>query len=133
MKKLPVRAVERIARSIAQDRVRRSYYRKTQALIAMEKSLAEALGTRVIIEAGAEGGRLTIDFFSKEDLAAIAQMLEARANGGPAREGRVLAGTAGTTPVPPPIFPNTTQIDEPADLVVRAEEDDIYSVTDFTV
>lgn len=131
MKKLPVRAAERIARSIAQDRVRRNYYRKTADLIEIEKSLAEALGTRVIIEAGAEGGRLTIDFFSKEDLAALAQILASRAAGEPVPA----APSAGTTPVPPPVFPNTTQLDEvlPSTPLAKADEDDLYSVTDFTV
>jgi len=83
LKKLPVRAVERIARSIAQERVRK-YHRKTPEMVELEKSLTETLGTRVIIETNnaEEGGRLLIDFFSPGDLAVLAASLAARATEG---------------------------------------------------
>lgn len=126
LKKLPMRAVERIARSIAQDRVRRNYYRKTSDLIEIEKALAEALGTRVIIEAGAEGGRLTIDFFSKEDLAALADVLRGRSTQSGGEPGDA---SPGVTLVEPPVFPNTTQIEDGAEPA----EEDLYSVRGFTV
>jgi ParB family transcriptional regulator, chromosome partitioning protein len=77
LKKLSVRAAERIARSIAQERVRK-YHRKTHEIVELEKSLTETLGTRVIIETNAEGGRLLIDFFSPEDLTALVDSLAAR-------------------------------------------------------
>jgi len=53
LKKLSVRAAERIARSIAQERVR-SHHKKTPEMVEIEKSLTETLGTRVIIETSAE-------------------------------------------------------------------------------
>ena len=137
MKKLPTRAAERIARSIAQDRVRKNYYRKTADVIAIEKALAEALGTRVIIESGGEGGRLTIDFFSQEDLAALAEVLSGRT---PAPHAE---GGENTTPIEPPVFPNTTQVEDPDAPVDDEEsakrayekknEDALYSVTDFSI
>lgn len=132
MKKLPTRAAERIARSIAQDRVRKNYYRKTPDLIALEKALAEALGTRVIIESGGEGGRLTIDFFSKEDLAALAEALSTRSQAEtlpePVPED---SSAANTTTIDPPVFPHTTQLDtEPAPV---DGEDSLYSISDFSI
>ena len=76
LKKISVRVAERIARSIAQERVRK-HHRKTPEMAEMEKSLAERLGTRVIIEAGVDGGRLMIDFFSPEDLTTLFKSLSA--------------------------------------------------------
>ena len=135
MKKLPVRAAERIARSIAHDKVR-TYHRKSPEMLALEKSLTETLGTRVIIEEGAEGGRLTIDFFSPDDLAILVSALASQAveqvDGAP------------RTPVMP-LHPNTSQLpasveappakpveerDKRRDVV---EDDSLYSVSDFSI
>jgi len=128
LKKLPVRAAERIARSIAQDRVRRNYYRKTAELVALEKSLTETLGTRVIIEAGAEGGRLLIDFFSPDDLvqlvAALATQSVARTEEPVTEE--FVEGEA------PMVYPNTTQLPSEDDEKKR-EDESLYSVSDFSI
>jgi ParB family chromosome partitioning protein len=123
LKRLPVRQAERIARSIAQERVRK-YHRKPPEMIEIEKSLTERLGTRVIIETNAEGGRLLIDFFSTDDLSHLVEALAAKA----AQEA---AGTAGM-----PTYPNTTQLaDDPVPRAAPEEKDDdgLYSVTSFTV
>lgn len=132
LKKLPVRAAERIARSIAQDRVR-PYHRKTAEMVALEKSLAEKLGTRVIIETnndgGAEGGRLLIDFFSPDDLQ---QLVDALASERKAQQETAAAAAF-------PIFPNTTQLAsieiDPIPLAAPEEvdEDELYSVSNFSI
>ena len=128
LKRLPVRAAERIARSIAQERVR-SYHRKTREIVDLEKSLTETLGTRVIIETNAEGGRLLIEFFSPDDLQQLVDVLATEKE------------AAAAAPEPSlPIFPNTTQVsddviipaapDEPEEI---SEDEDLYSVTGFSV
>ncbi len=125
LKKLPVRAAERIARSIAQERVRK-YHRKTPEMVELEKTLTESLGTRVIIEASAEGGRLLIDFFSPEDLTSIVAALAAREE-----EKKETAQSAAM-----PIHPNTTQLSAdpvPPAAPEESKEDDLYSVSSFTV
>ncbi|MDO8407947.1 MAG: ParB/RepB/Spo0J family partition protein [bacterium] len=116
LKKLPVRAAERIARSIAQDRVR-PQHRKTPEMAELEKSLTEALGTRVIIEAAEEGGRLLIDFFSPEDLSNLVAALAAKMTGG---------GSSVDETATMPVHPNTTQL-EPE------EDERLYSVSDFSI
>jgi ParB family chromosome partitioning protein len=117
LKKLPVRAAERIARSIAQDKVRK-YHRKTPEMIEIEKSLTETLGTRVIIETNAEGGRLLIDFFSPDDLQLLVEAL--------ARE-QAQNGSAN-------IYPNTTQVDPvPQAAPEESPDDDLYSVSNFSL
>ncbi|HEV8677701.1 MAG TPA: ParB/RepB/Spo0J family partition protein [Candidatus Paceibacterota bacterium] len=67
-KRLTVRDSESIARRIAVDRVRKKEYIFDNELLAMEKSLSEALGTRVVIEVKEHGGKLAIDFSGQEDL-----------------------------------------------------------------
>lgn len=72
LKKLSVREVERIVRKIATDRVRKKSLDEFDAqLIEFEKQFTETLGTRVQIQKTDFGGKLTIDYFSEEDLEAI--------------------------------------------------------------
>lgn len=68
LKRLTVRDTESIARRIAYDRVRKKEYLYAPEIVEMEKELTEALGTRVTIDHKENGGKLTIDFFSEEDL-----------------------------------------------------------------
>ncbi len=69
LKKLSVREVERITRKIATDKVRNKKWQDSDPeLIAMEKRFTETLGTRVQIAKTDYGGKLTIDYFSQEDL-----------------------------------------------------------------
>ena len=132
LKRLPVRAAERIARSIAQERVR-AHHRKSLEMVELEKSLTETLGTRVIIETNAEGGRLLIDFFSPEDLSVLAASLAVRSAQGehtPSLEELVEQGA------PMIVFPNTTQLEyDPVALAAPEEpsEDELYSVSSFSV
>lgn len=75
-KKMSVREAERIARSIATDKVRKKELLPDPEVQEMEHKIAEALGTRVHIERKEEGGKITIDFFSKDDLATILSVIE---------------------------------------------------------
>jgi ParB family chromosome partitioning protein len=69
MKKLSVREVERIVRKIATDKVRKKNPGEFDAeLIEIEKKFMETLGTRVQIQKTDYGGRLTIDYFTVDDL-----------------------------------------------------------------
>jgi ParB family chromosome partitioning protein len=69
LKKLSVREVERIVRKIASDKVRKKNWVGTDAvLIEMEREFTDTLGTRVQISKTDFGGKLTIDYFSDEDL-----------------------------------------------------------------
>ncbi len=72
LKKLSVREVERIVRKIATDKVRKKTLGEFDTtLIELEKKFTETLGTRVQIQKTDFGGKLTIDYFSEEDLEAI--------------------------------------------------------------
>lgn len=76
---LTVRAAEKIARSIATEKLRKLDIEKPNSEIKMmEKKLAEKLGTKVYIDekVKGEGGKLTIEYFSKEDLEKIINMVK---------------------------------------------------------
>src|SRR3989338_6926937 len=67
-KRLTVRDTESIARRIAFDKVRKKEYLYSPEILDMERQLGEALGTRVAIEPKENGGKLSIDFISEDDL-----------------------------------------------------------------
>jgi HTH domain found in ParB protein len=74
LKKLSVREVERIARKIATDKIRKRNPDDFDVhLIEIEKQFTETLGTRVQIQKTDFGGKLTIDYFSTDDLEILLQ------------------------------------------------------------
>jgi len=70
-KKMTVRDAEQIARRFAQDKVRKKVHLIDPEISEMENELAESLGTRVQIDKREQGGKITIDFFSHDDLRMI--------------------------------------------------------------
>lgn len=81
LKKLSVREVERIARKIATDKVRKKEWQNTDAhLIEMERAFTDTLGTRVQISKTDFGGKLTIDYFSENDLEKLLKVIKQKEN-----------------------------------------------------
>ncbi len=79
LKKLSVREVERITRKIASDKVRKKNWANTDAtLIEIEREFTDTLGTRVQISKTDFGGKLTIDYFSDEDLQKLLQIVKSQ-------------------------------------------------------
>ncbi len=82
-RKLTVREAETIARKIAVEKARKKERSFDPEIIEIEQKLSETFGTRVSIEQKMKGGKITIDFFSPEDLKAIMNIVEVtRAKGG---------------------------------------------------
>lgn len=77
-KKIPVREAEQIARKIAFDRVRRHNSDVDPVTLEIEDKLKESLGTRVRIERKEVGGKITIDFFSDEDLRTFVDIVNSK-------------------------------------------------------
>lgn len=71
LRKMTVREAEGIARRIAYDKVRKKDRFFDPDIADIEGSLAETLGTRVHIEKREVGGKISIDFFSYEELQSI--------------------------------------------------------------
>ncbi len=76
LRKLSVRDAEKIARRIAQDKVRKKKFIVDPRIREYEKRLSENLGTRVHIEQKEKGGKILIDYFSMEDLENILNALK---------------------------------------------------------
>ena len=142
LKKTSVRMVEQMARRIATERIRK--HDKTSEMMELEKSLTETLGTRVLIENRPNGGRVLIEFFSSEDLSHIANILAAHEAELLADKEAPAANASDPTEVQQ-LFPNTSPIDpvaatevasapvEPPPAPEKEPEDDMYSVSSFTV
>ncbi|MFM2374504.1 MAG: chromosome partitioning protein ParB, chromosome partitioning protein ParB family [Candidatus Parcubacteria bacterium] len=75
LKRLSVREVERISRRIATERVRKKEWNIDPELVEIEKQFTNTLGTRVQISQTDFGGKLTIDYFSQEDLRKILDVI----------------------------------------------------------
>lgn len=71
VRKMTVREAEQIARRIAYEKVRKKDLFMTPEVVDMEEKLGESLGTRVQIEPRERGGRISIDYFSHEELLAL--------------------------------------------------------------
>src|SRR3989344_1659560 len=75
-KKMNVRDAEMVSRRIAYDRARKQARMIDPDIIALEEKLAESLGTRVKIQRGEQGGKISIDFFTDDDLRMILALVE---------------------------------------------------------
>jgi ParB family chromosome partitioning protein len=78
-KKMSVREAEGVARRIAYDRVRKKTL--DPEMVEMEEKLTEALGTRVRIDRKDMGGKITIDFFSNDDIRFILSAVAKESDG----------------------------------------------------
>lgn len=111
-KRLSVRETERIARTIAIERVRKPEYKQRDPLVVeAEQKLMETLGTRVIID----NGSITIKFFSNDDLSNILNHIKARG-----REREQISDTSA-----PPLD------DRSAEEI--KEDEDTFSISSFSV
>jgi hypothetical protein len=117
-RKLTVREAEALSRHFAQDKVRKREKYADQTTKGFEAELAEALGTRVQIEKRAEGGKITIDFFSEDDLEHIIEVISRRTE-------------EGTTPTSAVTEETISEPGEP--IQDQSEGDDLYSVRHFTL
>jgi ParB family chromosome partitioning protein len=99
LKKLSVREVERIARKIATEKVRKKDAHDAE-LLEIERGFTEALGTRVEIKKTDYGGRLTIDYFAADDLR---KMLDTLHKGEQAAYGATNTGLLGHLTVATPL------------------------------
>ncbi len=157
LKKLSVREVERIARKIATDKIRKRNPDEFDIqLIEIEKQFTETLGTRVQIQKTDFGGKLTIDYFSTDDLEVLLQRIKheyqaAQATGTPGQQAVILSEATPLSvseiseSVPAPVFAEAA-FSEPVfipevadeiaeDTIIEPEEDDsdLYSINNFTV
>ena len=127
-KRLTVRETESIARKIAVEKSRKKDPAYTAELAELEVKLSETFGTRVSIEQKQKGGKITIDFFSPDDLKAIIDRV------GSQEKKAFVAAPAGT-----PAVSSAEQAAAPLDDRTKEEkrEDDnseeLYSIQNFSL
>ncbi len=144
--RMTVRDAEQVARRIAVERVRHKALLSPD-LLDLEKRLSESLGTRVRIEKKDTGGKVMIDFFSPEDLSALCMALAQQA----ARLAPVVAPVVADAPEPSPVPPDEppaqpseddviqgetsadTEKKESKPAAINAPQDDLYSISSFSV
>ncbi len=132
-KKLNVREAEGIARHIAVERARKLV---DQELIELEDQFKEKLGTRVRIEKREEGGKVTIDFFNKDDLRSLLERIVTESDPNANIHPEMIAEAA-------PVLTEEEKIvaeDSPRFDQVEAgkpksedEDDTLYSVSNFSI
>jgi len=120
-KKLSVREAESLSRRVATDRIRNKEKYLDPVIIEMEKSFTETLGTRVRIEKGKEGGKVTIDFFSPDDLRALLERLGKDNTNNESANAPAAAVAA------------VAVDDRPTEDVKKDENEDIYSLKNFSI
>jgi hypothetical protein len=128
-KKLTVREAEAISRRVASDKVRKQSLRFDPEMVDLENQLTDTLGTRVQIEKRKVGGKLTIDFFSADDLRGILDILNKE------------EGSKGQEEVERFIDANKEELLEEVALDERsenekeeeAEDEDLYSIKNFSI
>lgn len=122
-KKINVRDAEGIARRIAFERARKQM---DPDLVDLEDRFKETLGTRVHIEKREQGGKLTIDFFSKDDLLQLLDKLSKEAEPLPKEMPPI-------ENVPAPTEEEKIHMSEGSKEAMEAPEEDLYSVKNFSI
>lgn len=134
-KKLTVREAESIARRVAYDKVRKKEYSFDPVLVDLEEKLRETLGTRVQIERREVGGKIMIDFFNNEDLKSLLEIIQTSTNKDPNESLKKFeAGLAEAVSMPiAPEEAGPTDDRSPAQKAEEEKEEDIYSVSNFSI
>lgn len=143
-RKISVREAERIARRIAVDKARKKELLPTPELMEIEKHLQEKLGTRVHIQQAEVGGKITIDYFSNEDLDVIVDVLgKTQARNTTEENFKAFLETKEGAPiaVDTPTLPETEKeavelLDDRSKEEVKQDEevvDDLYNIKNFSL
>lgn len=128
LRRMNVRDAEQTARRIAVERARKNDL--TPELLLLERELTEKLGTRVRIEKKEQGGgKVSIDFFSADDLVNLRAIL-AQAEAQVAADETTLGGEVAAVATP---AAGEIPADVAAVLEQKQEDEDLYSISGFTV
>ena len=139
-KKITVREAEKIARSVANDKVRKKEYIIDPEIGEMEQKFQDALGTRVHIEKRANGGKIEIDFFTNEDLSMILEMLSTKDKKDPYEMLKKFEEKMEVTDEPKEEVSENTQDETIEQMDDRSEEEkkkeddqDLYDLSNFSL
>lgn len=136
-KKLTVRDAEKIARKVAYDKVRKKEYIQDPEISEIENKLQETLGTRVHIEKKDNGGYITIDFFTNDDLRTILDIIKNRKEmiGNPNEMlEKYISKQEENKIEPSPILEGELLDDRTEEEAKKTEEEvDLYNIKNFSI
>lgn len=121
-RQLTVRESEVIARRLAEERAR-PRPPVDPSLLEIEKQLSDRLGAKVQIERRAKGGKLTINYLSKDDLEEILRVLNV---------GDQVDNVGQVEPTRTEEFNPQPQL-EPEAVPKSESEDNLYDITNFSI
>jgi len=128
-RKMSVREAELAARKIAVERVRKVERMPDPEITELEEKLAQTFGARVHIERANVGGKIMIDFFSNDDLRSILQVVNTKQELG----ANALLNRHAAKLETEPLLQNTPLLDDRSVEEKVEDEQDLYSVDNFTV
>lgn len=146
-RKITVREAEMVSRRIAFERARKHDHNIDPEVCELEDKFKETLGTRVYIEKHIHGGKISIDFFSTDDLRTILGILEKGKDG---KEGGIVKDSSNAVLDTNASFANDekpteqmAQKTEPQNLELlddrdeeekkRDDDTEIYSMKNFSI
>jgi hypothetical protein len=125
---MSVREAEMLARKIAVERVRKFELMPDPEITELEEKLANTFGARVHIERSQKGGKIMIDFFSNDDLRAILDVVNNKQElGTNTLLNRHIEKIEKTE------NPDSVLLDDRSTEEKKENEQDLYSVDNFTV
>jgi len=136
LKRMTVREAEHLARRVATDKVRKKELMPDPELLEIENQLTEVFGARVQINKKGDSGKVTIDFFTNEDLRNILDYMqknkESDLSNAPTLENStenidtdVNSNEKGTTP--------ESEEGAPLEDDSTIDDDGLYSVKNFSI
>lgn len=123
-KKLTVREAEGIARRIAYEKARKFDKMVDPEIVELEQKLTEKLGTRVHIEKKQMGGKISIDFFSQDDLRSLLGIIE---------RGNTTLSVDMKEPKDIKDESVEVKLDDRSKEEKEKDDEDLYSIKNFTV
>lgn len=137
--KLTVREAESMSRRVATEKIRNKDRYLDPEIIELEKTFTESLGTRVRIEKGKTGGKVTIDYFSSEDLQGLLEKLLHGDNGAKKVETKNNAEVASnvsnnSTDEKSEAGENSAPVDDRTKQEIEKDDnEELYSLKNFSV
>lgn len=135
LRKISVREAERIARRIAVEKVRKHALIPNNELLQIEQQLQESFGTRVHIEPREVGGKITIDYFSQEDLDLIIAVVQKKQQEGASPVAHTQPSAELGSEEMRPHEEKELLNDQTKEEEVKLEEDvdDLYNIKNFSL
>ncbi len=127
-KKITVREAERLARRIAQDRVRKKELLPDPEIMELEGEFQDRLGTRVHIERSENGGQIKIDFFSTDDLRGVLDLIRKEMERRP--DDMLNKHIAKAEPNP---IENEAPLDDRSREEIKDDDSKLYDITKFSI